>query len=151
MRLGPVCPPGADGSLQLTHPAGHQSDGQSQSGYGCQWHLSAFSREKAPGAFPDTGGGKGSPSLEGGVPQAGTAGCHLGVPTNSLPDPGGTSGGCRSVLIFWDPALCLCQDLLVVSTLLWWAREEAESCVSALEKDGEEVESEVPVWSAPWT
>lgn len=41
-----------------------------------------------------------------------------------------------SVLIF--------QNLLCVTCEL---REEAESCLlSALEKDGEEVESEVPVW-----
>lgn len=31
------------------------------------------------------------------------------------------------------------------SILPWWAREEAGSCLLALEKDGEKVESEVPV------
>lgn len=72
-----------------------------------------------------------SPSAEGGAPQAGSL-CWLSLQFSSQPssltNPGGTSSGCRSVLVF--------QNLLCVTCEL---REEAESCLlSALEKEGEE-------------
>lgn len=50
-----------------------------------------------------------------------------------------------------SPAAYNLQGLGVVLTLPWWAGGESRGyLLSALEKDGEEVETEVPVWVRIW-
>lgn len=44
-----------------------------------------------------------------------------------------------------SPAACLCQGLLEIGTLLWWAGREAESCFCLLWRKTEKRESQAPV------
>lgn len=64
------------------------------------------------------------------------------VPSALQPSPTGAS--------LWpplpgSPAACLCQGLLEISTLLWWAGREAESCFCPLWRKTEKRESQAPV------
>lgn len=127
-----MCQPDASCSLRLILSAVHQPDGHCQGGCGSLWCCSAFSWASCTGCLfrwlrrtrPATSQ---KPELH---MQGASASFPPSIPASLLLllFLGRAPLECHWPLL-GSAAACFCQGLLVVTSLPWWARGEAESCL----------------------
>lgn len=135
-----MCQPDASCSLRLTLSAVHQPDGHCQGGCGSLWRCSAFGWASCAGCLfrwlrRTRPASAQKPELH---MQGASASSPPCIPASLL------------LLLFlgraplefhWpllgSAAACFCQGLLVVSSLPWWARGEAESCLLVFKGEAE--------------